>query len=171
MLKKDLKNDFLSKIIDEMAAIDQSSRKNALGNKTKGQTFYNHIVYLIDFVNGKRIKSLIKKYGYPKKSIIGEKTMRNFWLLIQHQDFSPELQKNCLKNCDFEPRNKAYLTDRILVNSGKKQLYGTQFYKNEKGEMEPHPIEDEANIGKRRQKMGLEPLFEYAKQMREINKG
>jgi hypothetical protein len=34
-----------------------------------------------------------------------------------------------------------------------------------------HPIEDEANIGKRRQKMGLELLFEYAEQMREINKG
>ena len=153
-----------------MVVVDQSARKNALDNKTKGQTFYNHIVYLIDFVNGERIKSLIKKYGYPKKSIIGEKTMRNFWLLIQHQDFSPELQKNCLKNCDFEPRNKAYLTDRVLVNSGKKQLYGTQFYKNEKGEIVPHPIQNEKNVDKKRKQVGLESLSRYAKQMRDINK-
>jgi len=162
--------DFLTKIIDEMAKIDQSARRNAMDNSSQHQTFYNHIIYLVDFVNGQKIKELIKKYGYPKKETIGEQSMKNFWLLIQHQDLNPDLQKVCLKNCNFESRNKAYLTDRVLINSGKKQIYGTQFHKDEKGEMKPLPIKDEVNVDKRRKKMGLEPLIEYTKQMREVNK-
>lgn len=170
MFKKILKNDSLTKIIDEMVRVDQAARRNAMDNSNQRQTFYNHIIYLIDFVNGQRTKDLIKKYGYPTKKMVGEQSMKNFWLLIQHQDFNPDLQKTCLKKCDFEPSNKAYLTDRVLINSGKKQIYGTQFHKDEKGEMKPLPIKDEFSVDKRRKKMGLEPLAEYAKQMRKINK-
>ncbi len=163
-------NNFFSKAVEEMAKIDQAARKNAMVHLAEGQTTYNHVVYLIDFANGQRIQDLIKRFGYPSRTMVGEKLMSSFWLLIQHQDFEPDLQKECLKHCDFEPRNKAYLTDRVLINSGKKQIYGTQFHKNENGKMEPLPIDDEANVDKRRKEMGLEPLAEYAEQMREVNK-
>ena len=53
--------------------------------------------------------------------------MKAFWLLIQHQDNDVELQKQCLKRCNFELKNNAFLTDRVLINQGKKQIYGTQF--------------------------------------------
>ena len=61
----------------------------------------------------------------------------------------------------------AYLTDRVLVADGKKQLYGTQFH-DVKGKMEPQPIEDEASVDKRRKEMGLSTLAEYRKIIEEV---
>jgi hypothetical protein len=59
-------------------------------------------------------------------TILDKKLLFNFWLLVQHQDLDLSLQINCLKNCGFENKEFAYLTDRVLVNRGEKQIYGTQ---------------------------------------------
>lgn len=61
-------------------------------------------------------------------------------------------------------RNVAYLTDRVLLAEGKKQVYGTQFIL-EKGKWKPRPLEDEANVDRRRAEVGLPPLAEYAKEI------
>jgi hypothetical protein len=45
-----------------------------------------------------------------------------------------------------------------LVNEGKKQLFGTQFYKNKKCIFRPRPIRDMKNLDKRRKKYGLPPF-------------
>lgn len=115
----------------------------------------NYTVYLIDLVNNDLIKRIIKKHGYPTQKMISKEGMKAFWLLIQHQDNDVELQKQCLEQCDFEPKNKAFLTDRVLINQDKKQIYGTQFM----GE-----IKDKENVDKRRAKMGLESLKSYLAQ-------
>jgi len=57
----------------------------------------------------------------------------------------------------------AYLEDRVRVNEGKLILYGTQFYRNPEGVMTCHPVEDPANLDKRRKEMGLEPFAEHEK--------
>lgn len=59
--------------------------------------------------------------------------------------------------------NIAYLEDRVRVNHGLPQLYGTQFYKE--GELfGPRPIEDIANLDARRAAAGLEPFKNMKKQ-------
>ena len=64
-------------------------------------------------------------------------------------------------------KNLALLTDRVLLAEGKKQLYGTQFtFVN--GKLKPHPIQDEANVDKRRAEAGLPPLAEYAKMLEKV---
>lgn len=80
----------------------------------------------IDDKNENKIKQLIEDYGYLTKELIGEKGMFDFWLLVQHADFNLELQENCLKNCDFAPSEYAHLYDRIMVNKGLEQKFGTQ---------------------------------------------
>jgi hypothetical protein len=55
------------------------------------------------------------------------------------------------------------------MGEGKKQLYGTQFTLKD-GEFIPSPIEDEANIDKRRKEVGLDTLAEYTKTIREVYK-
>jgi hypothetical protein len=50
-----------------------------------------------------------------------------------------------------------------------KQVYGTQFHEVG-GKMEPYPIEDEANVDKRRKEVGLPPLAEYRKLIEEMYK-
>ncbi len=61
----------------------------------------------------------------------------------------------------------AYLTDRVLLAEGKKQLYGTQFDWVD-GKLLPQPLEDEANVDKRRAEAGMSPLAQYAKEMEEL---
>lgn len=45
--------------------------------------------------------------------------------------------------------------------SGLPQLYGTQFKVKENKKIELFPVEDKANLEKRRQEAGLKPLQEY----------
>jgi hypothetical protein len=59
-------------------------------------------------------------------------------------------------------RDVAYLTDRVLLAEGKKQVYGTQFTLVD-GKCKPRPLEDEANVDERRKKVGLPPLAQHFK--------
>ena len=69
---------------------------------------------------------------------------------------------------ELEPRSFALLQDRILVGEGKPQVFGTQLYTSDvTGKLELYPIEDEANVDSRRLEVGLEPLSDYVKRIRE----
>jgi hypothetical protein len=59
------------------------------------------------------------------------------------------------------------LTDRILVGSGKKQIYGTETNFKD-GKAVATPIDDEDHVDERRKALGLEPLEEYLKLIEEI---
>jgi hypothetical protein len=71
---------------------------------------------------------------------------------------------------EVSQQNIAYLTDRVLLAEGKKQLYGTQFTR-EKGELQPRPIEDAAHVDQRRAEAGLPPLAEYAAELAKLYGG
>lgn len=61
----------------------------------------------------------------------------------------------------------ALLLDRVLVAEGKRQVYGTQAKLKGK-EFVPDPIEDEANVDKRRAEVGLPPLSEYLRVLKQV---
>jgi hypothetical protein len=131
-------------------------------------------LHTVDERNTARLKEIIAQHGWPGKSLAGEDGTAAAWLLVQHADADPAFQRKCLDlmkpllaKGEIERRNFAYLTDRVLTAEGKPQLYGTQFT-NKDGQFVPQPIEDEANVDKRRQEMGLEPLAEYAKKLRQL---
>ena len=64
----------------------------------------------------------------------------------------------------------AYLTDRILIDEGKPQRYGTQGRALENGEIVPYPIEDEGHVNDRRTALGLNSIEEYFNEMNESYK-
>jgi hypothetical protein len=123
----------------------------------------------VDKKNRARLAEVVKKYGWPGKSLVGRDGAHAAWLMLQHADNDRAFQKRCLKlmneapKGEVEPADIAYLTDRVLVGDKKKQRYGTQLV-GEKGTFKPEPIEDEANVDKRRAEMGLGTLKEYLKQ-------
>ena len=55
------------------------------------------------------------------------------------------------------------LEDRLLMEEGKPQIYGTQITRGATGQPEVWPIEDPAHVDERRTSVGLEPLVEYLK--------
>jgi hypothetical protein len=125
----------------------------------------------VDKKNRTRLKAILAKYGWPGKTLVGKDGAHAAWLLVQHADLDLAFQKKCLKlmkaapRGEVEPQDVAYLTDRVLVGEKKKQKYGTQFEAH-KGVLKPRPIEDVANVDKRRAEVGLPPLAEYLKTAR-----
>ncbi|MEW6734760.1 MAG: DUF6624 domain-containing protein [Acidobacteriota bacterium] len=128
----------------------------------------------IDTKNTARMHEIIKEYGWPARSLVGYEGANAAWLLIQHADRDPEFQRECLalmktavEKGEASGIHFALLTDRVLVNQGKKQIYGTQF-KYLDGELVPSPLEDPDNVDRRRQEIGLEPLEEYKNSLKEV---
>jgi hypothetical protein len=118
-----------------------------------------------DSVNLIRVKQIIKEYGYPGKSLVGEQAS-TAWLVIQHADLAtqeeylPVLQEAASKG-ELPKSDFALLVDRIRMRKGEKQLYGSQLELKD-GKYVFYPIEDEPNVDKRRAEMDLVPLEEYA---------
>ena len=124
-----------------------------------------------------RMKDILKKYGWPGKSLVDIYGDNAAWLLIQHSDHDVEFQKEALrllekaaKEGEARKSNVAYLTDRVRVNSGEPQLFGTQFYTNKKGEFVPRPIEDIEHLDERRRKLELESFKEYEEKVKDFYK-
>jgi hypothetical protein len=128
----------------------------------------------IDRVNREWLKGEIEKKGWPGFTLVGYDGSDAAWLLVQHADADLAFQKHAMKlledavkRKDARPINLAYLTDRVLCAEGKKQVYGTQFMTKD-GKMEPKPIEDEANVDKKRAEVGLMSLAEYRKALESL---
>lgn len=123
-----------------------------------------------DKKNTKRLEKIINKIGWPTVGKVGKEASYAAWLIAQHSDWDVAFQERCLRlileeKNDVLQSNIAYLTDRVAVNRKKPQVYGTQFYKNTKGAMVPHPIRNAAGLSIRREKMGLEPFVVYKQKM------
>lgn len=126
----------------------------------------------VDQANLVRIEEIIKERGYPGQSMVGQKAAGAAWTVIQHSDL--ETQKRYLDVMtraadagELDWGLVATTVDRIRVNEGKPQIYGTQF-KEVNGEMVPEPIEDEQHVDERRAKAGLGPLAEYKEMMKQM---
>jgi len=154
----------------EMKRIDQAIRSMDHAVADADKPVHGTDMSGVDVRNTARMKEIVAQYGWPTSSMVGEEGATAAWLLVQHADHDPQFQRNCLELMKQVPAGEvskadvAYLTDRVLVNEGKNQLYGTQFW-SPNGKMEPRPIEDEANLDKRRKEVGLSLFAEYAKHM------
>ena len=148
----------VSKEILEMAKIDQEIRATKFNEKRWVE---------VEGANTKKMKQIVKEIGWPTISKVGEEASENAWLLVQHADRDVAFQKECLELMkklspeEVSEQNITYLYDRICVNEGKPQFFGTQFYDNEHGAYGPRPIEDIEHVDERRKTIGLEPLAEY----------
>ena len=66
-------------------------------------------------------------------------------------------------------RNYGLLTDRVKINTGEKQIYGTQVTYNSFGQAYPKNLADSMNVNKLRAEVGLEPIEEYLNNMTQMH--
>jgi hypothetical protein len=124
----------------------------------------------LDKVNTERMKEIVAQIGWPGASKVGKEAAHDAWVLVQHSDHDVEFQTLCLSlmnelpEDEVEPRDLAHFTDRVRLNSGKPQLYGTQFNQINKQHI-PKDIEDPENVDERRKSMGLDTLAENIERM------
>jgi hypothetical protein len=153
-------NEIADEII-KMSEVDQQMRKSEQWDAS------------IDVANTQRMKEIVEQMGWPTRSKVGGHASERAWLLVQHADRDPDFQRMCLELMKAQaegevlPGNIAYLEDRVRVGEGCPQLYGSQFFTDEAGNFGPRPIEDAERVDERRQAMGLQPLSDYARHMRQ----
>ena len=121
-----------------------------------------------DSLNLVKIEEILKIHGYPGKSMVGEVEASTVWLVIQHaplekqEQYFPLIEEASQKG-EIRKSDRALLLDRIRMRRGEPQVFGSQIVRDpSNGQWMLHPIEDEANVNKRRAEIGLEPLEDYA---------
>ncbi|PCJ17712.1 MAG: hypothetical protein COB02_12910 [Candidatus Cloacimonadota bacterium] len=168
-------NDIVQAINSEQVLKEASNILNKIGeshqNMRLGKTKVNNETNL---QNINILKNIIKKIGWPTIDKVGKQASHYAWLLVQHADFDLELQKtvlNFLKTLNSQQIDKkevAYLTDKVLIQNNKKQIYGTQFKIDKDKNIIPEPIEDYKNLDKRRKSLDLENFKSYLSKLYSI---
>jgi hypothetical protein len=117
-----------------------------------------------------RLMAIVKQYGWPGNDLVGQDGTSAAILIFMNAELAlkkemwPTVEDAYHAGKTSGP-DYAVLLDDILVTEGKLQVYGT--HDKERGRV--YPIEDEANVNKRRAEVGLPPLAKYPK-TRERNK-
>ncbi|MGH2354169.1 MAG: DUF6624 domain-containing protein [Chloroflexota bacterium] len=151
--------------IVQMAEVDQAMRQRAMTGGGWDAA--------VDAQNTRRLKEIVQDIGWPTRSKVGQRASYLVWLLVQHADHDAAFQRECLQLMqappagEVDPRNIAYLEDRVRVNEGRPQRYGTQFCTDVQGQFGPRPVEDPDQLDERRRAVGLEPFEAYRRLMME----
>jgi hypothetical protein len=121
-----------------------------------------------------RMKAIVKRHGWPGPDLVGADGANAAFILLQHsQDLAfqqamlPLVRRSYVQG-KLTGWNYALLVDRLLIRQGKRQRYGMSLEPWTGNEPIVAPIEDEANVDKRRAKIGLPPLRDYLEQMKQI---
>ena len=161
-----------------LARAEEDQRVRRLASPPKGQHEFRlpdevaEEWHRVDTDNTRWLADLVATRGWPGHTLAGTDGAEAAWLLAQHADRDPELQRTFLEalrgavaDGEASPANLAYLEDRVRVHDGRPQLYGTQFTVTD-GELRPSPIEDPERLDERRAEAGLGPFAAYEAQMR-----
>ena len=134
---------------------------------------YNEKMKALHNKNAKILNDIIDTIGYPTIDKVGNEACEAAWLVIQHSIGQPKFMKKCvelLKSAVSEnkadPKNLAYLTDRIAVFEENSQLYGTQFDWDKNGELSPSLFDNLTKVNERRKAIGLNTLEEQTEIIR-----
>lgn len=137
------------------------------------------LVQVMSFLDGRNRAWLgyqVARDGWFTIGGHGETADLAAWLIAQHADNEPSFQQEILVR--LEPLARAgetnagrfaMLRDRVAVNLGEAQHYGSQGRCTESGQWEPRPYygtEDE--VDERRRSVGLATFRDYANRMSEI---
>lgn len=154
---------------------DQAARRVYLAARTEDKTgdkFWTRQLAGVqtakaDASSTQFMSELLAEYDWIDIHRFGPKVSMAAWLMVQHADNHLELQKlalgrmeDYLENGGVDKGDYAFLWDRVAVNSGKKQRYGTQptWECTPEGKLTLQPLEDPDNVNNRRAAMGLDTV-------------
>lgn len=121
----------------------------------------------------KILENIFNRYGFPGYDLVGKAGSQDYWLMVQHCDKWPAFQEKVLTAMkphvlkgNANPSNYAYLVDRVMLNTGRQQVYGSQVtYNLDSCQALPKPLQDSLTVNVRRKEMGLEPIEVYLNTM------
>ena len=122
--------------------------------------------------NARALDAIIQKMGYPTIDKVGKAASEAAWLVIQHVISNPSFMKKfqqllqkAVEQGKANPRDLAYLSDRIATFENRPQLHGTAFDWDQKGQLSPKRYDNLQKVNQRRKALGLIPLEDQIKKM------
>ena len=154
--------------------VDQAVRNEALTHGP-GATLPPELLerwMAVDADNTAWIERVLDARGWPPRSAVQDDGATAVFLLVQHADQRPDLQRRALPMLkaaveagEAKAVDLALLTDRVRLKDGRPQVYGSQI-RYVDGVPTPYPIEDAENVDLLRAAMGLEPMADYLARFR-----
>jgi len=124
-----------------------------------------------DSINLFKVEKILSEHGWLGVDIVGEQGNKTIFLVIQHSDIETQLKylpmmREAVKMGNAQGGNLALLEDRVAVREGRRQIYGSQIFKNyDTGESYVYPLVEPEKVNERRAAVGLEPIEDYVKRV------
>lgn len=142
---------------------------------TLGRDRIIELIKQTDSLNYIKVKNIFLKEGFLGYDKVGKEGSHKFWLIVQHQDNYPAFQtmvlakmKEDVDRNNASSKDYAYFVDRVKVNTGQLQIYGTQMQLNaDSSSYEPKPVIEPEKLNERRKAVGLSPIENYIRTMNE----
>ncbi|MBM2620615.1 hypothetical protein JIG36_34455 [Actinoplanes sp. LDG1-06] len=155
-------DDELAQELITMTDEDRQLQGGALSNDFAAQLAHRRVTVR----NADRLAEILDSHGWPATSAVGAEAARRAWLIAQHADRQLDVQRRAMTLMtqavnagEADPQHLAMLRDRILVNEGRPQIYGTQIAGVIDGAPVPWPCEDPDRMDDRRAEVGLDPFL------------
>lgn len=160
----------LARELLERRRVDQAIRDTMVERLQAGQMLdsaFGARMMAIDSANTAWLKRVLDRQGWPGRSLVGAEAANAAFLIAQHAVHDSAFQARALalmergvRTGDVRGSDVAMLADRIAVQRGQPQRYGTQA-KLRDGRIVLDPIADSAHVDERRAGLGMPPLREY----------
>lgn len=118
-----------------------------------------------DAIHFKAVETILAQHGWLGPKQVGTKASLAIFLVIQHADAEARrkyvpMMREAVKEKKAKAGSLALMEDRIAVEAGEKQIYGSQF-KIVGGKTMLHPTEDPDHLDERRAALGMSTIAEY----------
>ncbi|HBB96704.1 MAG TPA: hypothetical protein DC054_15065 [Blastocatellia bacterium] len=166
---------FNKKLSDDLIKLSAKQQQRLQDNVTDNKSGNT----LIDTIRKSREKNtndlcaIVKQYGWPTRDLVGDEGARAAFFLLRNSSTS-ELQRDLLpviiaavKKGEITKAAFATYIDRLRLNAGLKQVFGTQAtILNDF--LVLFPITDEIHVDARRKQYDLPPLREYLRGLEKL---
>jgi len=165
-------NEKLSDELNKLAAKQQQRVENNVADNKSGDTILKTLRTARE-QNSSELCSIIKQNGWPTRDLVGEEGARSAFFILRNSATS-DLQRDLLpviiaavKKGEISKGSFAAYIDRLRVNAGLKQIFGTQatILNNF---LVLFPITDEPHVDARRKQFELPPLKEYLRGLEQL---
>jgi hypothetical protein len=155
------------------AAIEAGEPK-AGDTPTEDQLELTREMERIDRRNTARLKEIVEDGGWPGRSRVGTWGSDAAWLLVQHATHDLAFQERALElmkamaRSEVDQGDVAMLADRILVQQGKEQIYGSQFTCRKGRQTLSTPLRYPDRVDELRRSVGLSTFAENERRVAKL---
>ena len=163
-----------NRVLEDVYDKDQAARAWTIGMASLSAdeiVEYTAEMERVDSLNQTRVFGILDNDGWP--SNLSDKANRAIWIVIDHSDLTSRSKYLSLVRAKadegvLDKSDYAMLNDRVLMEEGKPQVYGTQIkmaatFDGEDMAMQLYlwPVENPDALDSLRRSVGLSPIEEY----------